>query len=197
MRASLFAALVLGGVLAVAPAVGAQAPAPAAEGVSNAASVLGPPRGAPLTGDALETETKRVAGLLRCPVCQGASVAESPSSMAQNMRRQVRELVAAGYDEDQVLRYFERSYGPFVRLEPPLAGVNWTLWLAPVVGLVAGALFVGWTLRRPKTETAPATVVTVTDAPPTPDALPDDPELARYVLRVRERAFGWPGGVRP
>lgn len=77
-----------------------------------------PPRGAPLTGDALETRTEQVASLLRCPVCQGLSVADSPSSTAQNMKAHIRELVAQGYNQDQILAYFERSYSEFVRLEP-------------------------------------------------------------------------------
>ena len=50
----------------------------------------------------------------------------------------MRELLAAGYDEEQILAYFERSYGEFVRLEPPLRGVNWLVWIAPVVGLLLG-----------------------------------------------------------
>jgi len=156
-------------------------------GVANARQVVGAPKGQPLAGVALEAEAKRVALLLRCPVCQGLSVFESPSSMALNMRGQVRELVAAGYDEDQVLRYFERSYGEFVRLEPPLRGMNWVVWLAPIGGLVLGGFVVAWALRKPKAAAAPETSAT----------LDDDPELQPYLLRVRELAYGWPAGVKP
>jgi cytochrome c-type biogenesis protein CcmH len=158
----------------------------ALQGVSNAPQVVGPPAGPPRTGPVLDAETQRVALLLRCPVCQGLSVAESPSSMALNMRAQVRELIAAGYDEEQVLRYFERSYGEFVRLEPPLRGVNWLVWLAPIAGLVGGALLVSRVLRRPAATAGTA-----------PEALEDDAELLPYLQRVREAAYGWPGGVRP
>lgn len=192
--------------------------------------VVGPPRGAKLTGEAQEEEAKRVDSLLRCPVCQGLSVTDSPSTMATNMRQQVRELVAAGFAEDQILSYYEASYGEFVRLQPPLRGVNWLVWLAPVVGLAAGAAIVVLALRRPTG--APASVQAATAAgpaagavsPATPgelaapapagpgsanpaqasqaapaalDPLPEDPELARLVLRVREIAYGWPGGIRP
>ena len=41
----------------------------------------------------------------------------------------MRELLAAGYDQEQILAYFEHSYGEFVRLQPPLRGVNWLVWL--------------------------------------------------------------------
>jgi cytochrome c-type biogenesis protein CcmH len=153
--------------------------------------VVGPPRGPRLEGAALASRVKEVAGLLRCPVCQGLSVADSPSTMASNMRAQVTELLAAGYDQDQILAYYERSYGEFVRLKPPLRGVNWLVWLAPLAGLLLGAAVIAWALRAPR-DTVPG----MADVPG-PDTLPADPSLARYVLRVRERAYGWPDGISP
>lgn len=187
MRALAAAALVLG----LAQGAAAQAPAPA----GDPATVVGAPRGQRLEGGALEARTKEVAGLLRCPVCQGLSVGDSPSEMAVSMRHQVRDLVAAGYDQEQILQYFERSYGEFVRLRPPLRGVNWIVWLAPALGLLGGALVVGWALRGPR-----GTVASAGPAAPAGqdrDALPDDPALHPFVLRIRERAYGWPGGLSP
>ncbi len=174
-----------------AAALRGEEPAPAAP---DPRGIVGAPRGASLAGAALDAEAKRVAGLLRCPVCQGLSVADSPVGMAVDMREQVRDMVAAGYDEEQVLAYFEKSYGEFVRLEPPLRGVNWIVWAGPLAALLAGAGIVARVLRAPRAkaqaEGAPA------EPPPAANALPDDPELARYVLRVRELAYGWPGGRR-
>jgi cytochrome c-type biogenesis protein CcmH len=165
------------------------------------AQVVGPPRGPRLDGAPLEARADEVAGLLRCPVCQGLSVADSPSTMASNMRAQVKELVAAGYDEEQILSYFERSYGEFVRLKPPLRGVNWLVWLAPFLGLLLGAVVIAWALRAPRAAAAGAAGVdggtAGPEAVPDPDTLPADRSLARYVLRIRERAYGWPGGVSP
>jgi cytochrome c-type biogenesis protein CcmH len=119
--------------------------------------------------------------------------------MAQNMRAQVKDLLAAGYDQEQILAYFEGSYGEFVRLKPPLRGVNWLVWLAPLAGLLLGAVVVAWALRRPR---LPAGGAGEDGAPaaadlPGPDTLPADPVLSRHLLRVRERAYGWPGGVSP
>lgn len=185
-------------LLALGLAVGA---ARAQEPPEDPARVVGPPRGPHLQGAALEARADEVAGLLRCPVCQGLSVADSPSTMASNMRAQVRELVAAGYDEEQILSYFERSYGEFVRLKPPLRGVNWLVWLAPLLGLLLGAVVIAWALRAPRAAAAEAPAddagIAVPAALPGPDTLPADPVLARCVLRVRERAYGWPGGVSP
>jgi cytochrome c-type biogenesis protein CcmH len=161
-------------------------------------AVVGPPRGQPLADAPLEARTEEVAALLRCPVCQGLSVADSPASMAQNMKGQVRDLLAAGYEEEQILAYFEHSYGEFVRLEPPLRGVNWLVWGAPVAGLLAGLAVVAWAFRRARgAPGAPAAPDDTPAAAPEPDALPDDSSLAPYVLKVRELAYRWPGGVRP
>ncbi len=154
--------------------------------------VVGPPRGSALAGEALTARAEEVAGLLRCPVCQGLSVADSPATMAVNMKAQVKDLLARGYDQEQILVYFEHSYGEFVRLEPPLRGVNWLVWLGPVMALAAGAAVVAWTLRsRRRAAEEPLAPL------PGPDTLPDDPKLARHVRRVRELAYGWPHGRPP
>lgn len=162
--------------------------------------LVGPPAGEALGGAALDARTGEVSSLLRCPVCQGLSVEDSPATMAVNMKAQVREMLARGYTQDQILSYFERSYGEFVRLEPPLRGVNWLVWLAPIMALVLGGVVVAWMLRSrggATTETAAGPRPPAPPEAPTRDALPEDPELAPYVLRVRELAYGWPGGTPP
>lgn len=161
--------------------------------------VVGAPRGQRLTGEALERRTDEVGALLRCPVCQGLSVADSRAGTAVAMKGQVRDMLAAGYDQEQVLSFFERSYGGFVRLEPPLRGVNWLVWLAPVAGLLLGGFVILRALRGPSSGSATPPVVSEADATDAPqrDSLPDDPDLARYVRRARELAYGWPDGAPP
>jgi cytochrome c-type biogenesis protein CcmH len=163
---------------------------------------IGPPRGPPLSGPALDARTDDVGALLRCPVCQGLSVADSPATMARNMKAEVREKLAAGYDQEQILSYFERSYGEFVRLEPTMRGVNWLVWLGPLAGLFAGGAAVAWALKRSRrdaggerAERAPG-ASTAADLP-SRDTLPEDPRLAARVRRVRQLAYGWPDGVPP
>lgn len=158
--------------------------------------IVGEPEGQPLQGDALEAHTVEVSSLLRCPVCQGLSINDSPATMARNMKKQTRDLLAQGYSGEQVLTYFEKAYGEFVRLEPPKRGVNWLVWLAPVVFLVAGFFFVRMVLAKAAVPKGDEAEPGVNDLPDR-NALPDDEELARYVLRARELAYGWPGGVAP
>ncbi len=130
---------------------------------------IGEPAGAPLAGAELERVTEEVASLMRCPVCQGLSVADSPTPLAAAMKNEVRELLAAGYSRAQVLAYFEQSYGEFIRLAPRAEGFNLTVWLAPAALLVLGVVLI---LRRRPRERPQA-------------AAADDPELNAYLARVR------------
>jgi cytochrome c-type biogenesis protein CcmH len=139
--------------------------------VPDAAQFVGPPKGTPLAGEALFQRTYEVSQLIRCPKCQGMTIADSPAEMAVNMKGQVRELLARGYTEEQILSYFEQSYGEFVLLRPKSA-VVWTL---PVIALVLGAVIVFLKLR--KLERVPV----VQQPPPT-----DDP----YLNRVRDLVSG-------
>jgi cytochrome c-type biogenesis protein CcmH len=185
-------------LLAAAPLL-PQQPAGPARAQAHPRIVVGPPRGEPLSGRVLDTRTEEVSALLRCPVCQGLSVADSPSDMAVNMKVQVKDMLAAGYEQEQILAYFEHSYGEFVLLRPPLRGVNWLVWLAPLLALIGGAVVVSWALRRrlsaakverPEPSSPPASLEL-----PGPDTLPDDPKLASYVLKVRELADARPSHV--
>ena len=100
------------------------------------------PKGVPVAGAMLDRRTNEVAALLRCPVCQGLSVADSPSTMAQDMKHQVREFLARGYTQEQILGYFEKSYGQFVLLKPKFSGVSTLVWLLPIAALIFGAVVV-------------------------------------------------------
>lgn len=146
--------------------------------------VVGDPAGEPLTGAALDAETERIGSLVRCPVCQGLSVTDSPAPMALKMKRQVRDLIAEGYTERQILSYFERSYGEFVLLSPPLRGMNWIVWLAPVFLLAVGLAVVTWFFRRSgASDDESLSEAGAAEAAPV-DAV--DP----YVLEARRLAYG-------
>ncbi|HEX2122196.1 MAG TPA: cytochrome c-type biogenesis protein [Thermoanaerobaculia bacterium] len=140
--------------------------------VPDAAQFVGQPQGAPISGEQLRVRTNQVSALLRCPVCQGMAVADSPAEMAVNMKEQVRELLSRGYTEEQILKYFELSYGQFVLLEPKFEGVTSLVWLLPLIALAIGGAIVFVKLR--KLEAAPAAAPPASAPPPA-----DDPYLAR------------------
>ena len=147
--------------------------------VPDAEQFVGAPKGTPLTGDELFRRTNEVAGLLRCPVCQGLSVADSPSEMAVNMKAQVKELLARGYTQDQILQYFERAYGQFVLLEPKFEGLASLVWVIPIAALLLGVVIVFLKIRKLETQPAQA-------AKSEPAAAENDP----YLDRVRELVGG-------
>jgi cytochrome c-type biogenesis protein CcmH len=142
--------------------------------VPDAAQFVGEPKGQPVTGVELTRRTHEVASLLRCPVCQGMSVADSKAEMAVNMKGQVKELLERGYTQEQILRYFELSYGQFVLLEPKFEGVNTLVWLLPVGALVIGAVIVFFVIRKLQRP--------LVTQPPVNPTTTEDP----YLSRVRD-----------
>ena len=143
--------------------------------VPDAAQFIGQPQGTPLQGEVLTRRTQEIGGLLRCPVCQGMAVSDSPAEMAVNMKGQVRELLERGYTEEQILKYFELSYGQFVLLRPKSPIV----WLLPVLALAIGVAVVFFKIKN----LAKAPPPTINRQPPTDK---DD----AYVSRVRDLVSG-------
>ena len=181
---------IVAGLYAVAPAWSQTGPR--SEAAVNASILIGEPSGRPVSGAELDKLTDDVASLIRCPVCQGNSVADSPSQMARDMKREVRDLLAAGYQREQVLTYFEKSYGEFIRLEPKAEGFNLVVWAAPVAALVIGIGVVAWRLGSSRaSRKAPAgdREATADDSEvadsEVADSEPEDPELAGYLEQVR------------
>jgi len=95
---------------------------------------------APLPGvDAvLDERVKSVASRLRCPVCQGESIQDSPAELSTQMRGLVREQIASGRSEAQVLDYFVQKYGQWILLEPRAEGINLLVYWLPVFFIVFG-----------------------------------------------------------
>jgi cytochrome c-type biogenesis protein CcmH len=90
---------------------------------------------------------KRVAALaheLRCLVCQNQTLADSNAPLAVDLRNQIREQIAAGKSEQDVLDFMVARYGDFVLYRPPLKAATVALWLGPFVFLVLGL----WLLAR-------------------------------------------------
>lgn len=102
----------------------------------------------PAVGDpALEARVLKLSENLRCLVCQNQSIAESNAELAQDLRGQVREQLAAGKSEQQVVDYLVARYGDFVLYKPPVNRVTLLLWAGPGLLALAG---IGWLLFRLK-----------------------------------------------
>jgi cytochrome c-type biogenesis protein CcmH len=99
-----------------------------------------------------------LAAELRCPDCQGLSVADSPTRSAQEIRRQIDELIAGGADDDAVRAHFVARYGEWIRLAPSAPAV----WLIPFVAVGVGVVaLVAWLVaRRRSAAGAPGSQVT-------------------------------------
>jgi cytochrome c-type biogenesis protein CcmH len=138
------------GLALATPAMAQDEPVPVEEGLPADMSPAGPPPAA----EDVEAITHDVASGLRCPVCQGLSVADSPSHTAVAMKDRVRVLVQAGYTPEQIDAYFVARYGEWVLLAPPPSGLTWGLWLAPGVLLAAGAAW-AFAMTRKRAEPAP------------------------------------------
>ena len=155
---------------ALVPAAGQEAPLGAANW-----DLVGQPDGPPISGTELDLITEEVAAIMRCPVCQGLSIADSPTALAIAMKAEVKEMLSKGYSESQVLDYFEQSYGEFIRLEPKARGFNLLVWLAPLAVLLGGLLFLAMRMKQPA----------VADSAPTPNSSSTESELEAYRERVR------------
>ena len=79
----------------------------------------------------LDQRTYDVASQLQCPVCNGESVADASSQVAQEMRAVVRQKLAAGESEQEVLDYFRQHYTDAILETPPKRGFTTLIWVAP------------------------------------------------------------------
>jgi cytochrome c-type biogenesis protein CcmH len=134
----------------------------------------------PMAGEMLppaqEARVQRIGEQLRCPICQGLSIAASPSPAARAELERVRELVREGKTDQEIKDYFISRYGDWVLLSPRAEGANWIVWMGPALLLVIGGITIARTLRGPKAAQAPAAT-----------AAPAEDEFLR---RVREEVDG-------
>ncbi len=106
-----------------------------------------------IIGEDSEQDRVRALGTrIKCPVCQGESIAESPSETATAMMDIVGERVAAGQSDDQIIDYFTERYGDGILLDPPFAGRTLLLWLLPLFAVAGGV----WMILGRRRTTAPS-----------------------------------------
>lgn len=134
---------------AVAVIVSAAVAAPAATAAQDARMEgLQTSRTGPLEDPTQEARATALADQLRCPVCQGLSIHDSPSPLAQDMKDLIRAQIAAGATDEEVRDYFVSKYGEWVLLEPRAEGLNLLVYLLPALALVGGAGLILVAVRR-------------------------------------------------
>ena len=117
-----------------------------------------------------EARARTIFREVRCLVCQNESIDDSEAQLAGDLRRIVRQQVAAGRSDEQIRQFLVARYGEFVLLKPPFSAGNLALWAGPFVVVIVGGLLLLVLLRRRAS----------------PEALSDDEE-ARLAALLQSR----------
>jgi len=99
-----------------------------------------------------ELRAREIGSQLRCVVCQNQSIEESDAQLAEDMRLVVREQIASGATDEEVISYIRDSYGDYVLLKPPVQPNTYLLWFLPAILVLSGLIWFGLRSRRANTE---------------------------------------------
>jgi len=105
---------------------------------------------------ALEKRVTALSAELRCLVCQNQTIADSNAPLAVDLKNQVREKLASGMSDSDIIDFMVARYGDFVLYRPPVKATTTLLWFGPPLLLLVGLwLFVRTVLRRRASATSP------------------------------------------
>jgi cytochrome c-type biogenesis protein CcmH len=93
----------------------------------------------PLPDAAQEARAQGLFHRIRCVVCQGEAVADSPAMVAADFRQAIRKEIASGKSDEEVIAYFVSRYGDAVLMQPPLKESTMLLWFGPLLLLGCAA----------------------------------------------------------
>ena len=116
-----------------------------------------------IAADAVPTEKDAIAAAravklaeqLRCLVCQNQTIADSNAELAQDLRRQIHEQIAAGRTDDEIVAYMVARYGDFVLYRPPVKATTALLWAGPALLVVIGFVVLARVVRTRGAHTEP------------------------------------------
>ncbi len=107
----------------------------------------------PVAADpALEKRVTALTQELRCLQCQNQTIADSHASLAIDLKNQVREMLARGMTDQQVIDYMVQRYGDFVLFRPPVKNTTWLLWFGPFLLMLGGLAVLAWKLAHRKSD---------------------------------------------
>ena len=109
----------------------------------------------PLASDlVLEQRLVSISEEMRCLVCQNESLSGSRSELAQDLRREIRDLIKQGKTDAEIRTFMVDRYGDFILYRPPVKPTTWLLWIGPFVLMFAGIVALLIYLRRRNTQVA-------------------------------------------
>lgn len=127
-------------------------------------------------------EVNDVAGKMNCPTCQSLNLADCRTQTCQQWRDQIKDMLAEGMEQQEILDWYAERYGDEVLQEPPRRGVGLYVWVLPVIGFLLGAIWLIVILK--KWSSANPVAVPAANAPSPADgestnAEPDDDYLKK------------------
>lgn len=95
-----------------------------------------------------DDQVNSVAEKMNCPTCQSLNLADCRTQTCEQWRTQIRDLLAQGYTEREILDMYAVRYGDEVLQEPPRRGVGLLVWLLPALGVLGGGAWLGLVLKK-------------------------------------------------
>ena len=109
----------------------------------------------PLPDPEMQERFEKITNELRCLVCQNQTIADSNAELAQDLRKQTRQMLLDGATDEEVRTYMTERYGDFVLYRPPLNQKTMVLWFAPALLLIGGLLVMASVVRRRSADGVP------------------------------------------
>jgi len=111
---------------------------------------------APLVDDPIEeARLVHISQELRCLVCQNESLSSSRAELADDLRREVRDLIRANKSDQEIKDFLVSRYGDFVLYRPEVKPLTWVLWFGPFVVLLIAGIFLLVYLRQRRATVQP------------------------------------------
>ena len=147
---------------------------------NNAPPTPTPAAKQPVTAD----DVNAIAKQMYCPVCENEPLDACRTAACQQWRAQIGQMLSEGQSEQQIKDYFMSRYGARVLAQPPATGTTLLLYILPIVGLIVGAVFVVWLLRRLRARGTQANS-------PQPTVAASTPTGDEYADRVEKDLKNW------
>lgn len=101
----------------------------------------------PFDTEQQKRDFKSLTAQLRCLVCQNQNIADSNAPLAQDLRREIHDMLSSGESRQDVVDFMVERYGEFVLYKPVISMKTLALWFGPALFFLGG-LYVIWNMAR-------------------------------------------------